>query len=140
MDDLEVSVGVDEYLRGVEGDDGLELAERVGAGLQDAPQFCLLKVLALLAAGEDLLPERDLRVFKDRVNFKRSRAEVVKDLGLDLDRTDDVLLDALLHFRLEAAELVEVGLLGGEGVLLEEVVELGLAVQQDHSSRLSLYL
>lgn len=103
MDDLEVSVGVDEYLRGVEGDDRFELAKRVGAGLQDAPQFGLLKVLALLAAGEDLLPERDLRVFKDRVNFKRSRAEVVKDLGLDLDRTDDVLLDALLHFRLEAA-------------------------------------
>lgn len=140
MDDLEVSVGVDEYLLGVEGDDGFEFAERVGAGLQDAPQFGLLKVLALLAAGEDLLPQRDLRVFKDRIDFKRGRTEVVKNLGLDLDRTDDIFLNSLLDFRLEAAQLVEVGQLGGEGVLLEEVVELALAVQQDHSSRLSLYL
>lgn len=138
VDDLEVSVGVDEYLSGVEGDDGLELAEGVGAGLQDAPQLGLFEALALLASGEYFLPEGDLRVFKDGVDFKRGRAEVIKNLGLHLDRTDDVLLDALLHLRLQAAQFTEVGLLGGEGVLLEEVVELALAVQQDHSSRLPL--
>lgn len=102
MDDLKVSVRVNEYLRGVEGDDGFEFAERVCTGLQDAPQFGLLKVLTFLAAGEDLLPQRDLRVFKDRIDFKRGRAEVIKNLGLDLDRTDDVLLNSLLDFRLEA--------------------------------------
>jgi hypothetical protein len=34
---FEVAVRIDENLRGVEGDDGFELAEGIGAGLQDAP-------------------------------------------------------------------------------------------------------
>lgn len=140
MDDLEVAVGVDEDLCGVEGDDGLELAEGVGAGLQDAPQFGLLEVLALLAAREDLLPQRHLRVFKDGVDLEGGGAEVVEDLGLHAHRADDVLLHALLHLRLQAAQLAEVGLLGCEGVFLEQEGELALALQQDDPSRLSLYL
>lgn len=95
-----MSVRIDEYLRGVESGNGLEFAERVCAGLQNAPKLSLLKVLALLATCEYLLLQRDLRVFKDGVDFKRGRAEIIKNLRLHPHRTDNVLLHALLHFRL----------------------------------------